>query len=118
MGNIAEETRWLDATSQAALVRNKEVTASELAEAAISRIEQINPAINAVTIPWFNHGRELAKQIDVTNPTTPFAGVPFLLKDLHTMYEGQHISQGNKALKEAKALSIKSIGILDHSKMD
>ena len=36
MGNIAQETRWIDATAQAALVRNKEVTASELAEAAIT----------------------------------------------------------------------------------
>ena len=105
MGNIAEETRWLDATAQAALVRNKEVTASELAEAAITRIEQLNPSINAVNIPWFAHGRELAKHIDATSPNTAFAGVPFLLKDLHTMYEGQHISQGNKALKEANYIA-------------
>ena len=105
MGNIAHETRWLDATAQAELVRNKEVTASELAEAAITRIEQLNPAINAVNIPWFAHGRELAKHIDATSPNTAFAGVPFLLKDLHTMYAGQHISQGNKALKEANYIA-------------
>lgn len=105
MGNLAHETRWLDATAQAELVRNKDVTASELAEAAITRIEQLNPAINAVNIPWFAHGRELAKHIDATRPSTTFAGVPFLLKDLHTMYEGQHISQGNKALKEANYIA-------------
>lgn len=105
MGNLAHETRWLDATAQAELVRNKDVTASELAEAAIARIEQLNPAINAVNIPWFAHGRELAKHIDATRPSTTFAGVPFLLKDLHTMYEGQHISQGNKALKEANYIA-------------
>lgn len=105
MGNLAHETRWLDATAQAELVRNKDVTASELAEAAITRIEQLNPAINAVNIPWFAHGRELAKRIDATRPSTTFAGVPFLLKDLHTMYEGQHISQGNKALKEANYIA-------------
>ena len=105
MGNIAHETRWLDATAQAELVRNKEVTASELAEAAITRIEQLNPAINAVNIPWFAHGRELAKHIDATSSNTAFAGVPFLLKDLHTMYAGQHISQGNKALKEANYIA-------------
>ena len=105
MGNIAEETRWLDATAQAALIRNKEVTAGELAEAAISRIDQLNTLVNAVNIPWFAHGRELAKHIDATSPNTAFAGVPFLLKDLHTMYEGQHISQGNKALKEANYIA-------------
>lgn len=105
MGNLAHETRWLDATAQAELVRNKDVTASELAEAAITRIEQLNPAINAVNIPWFAHGRELAKHIDATRPSTTFAGVPFLLKDLHSMYEGQHISQGNKALKEANYIA-------------
>ena len=39
---------WLDATAQAELVRSKEVSARELAEAAIARIEAVDGEINAV----------------------------------------------------------------------
>ena len=38
----------LDAVAQADLVRRREITASELVEAAIERIERVNPANNAV----------------------------------------------------------------------
>ena len=37
MGNLADETRWMDATDQAALVAEGEVTPSELLEAATRR---------------------------------------------------------------------------------
>ena len=74
-----DESAWMDATEQAELVRRGEVTATELAEAAIGRIERLNPALNAVVTPMFD--RALA---DVRQgvPAGPFAGVPFLLKDL------------------------------------
>jgi amidase len=39
MGNLAEDTRWMDATDQAALIRSGQVSALELVEAAMSRIE-------------------------------------------------------------------------------
>ena len=39
---------WLDATDQAALVRDGDVTPIELVDAAIARIEAVNPALNAV----------------------------------------------------------------------
>lgn len=101
MGSIADDTRWLDATAQADLVRRGEVTSRELTEAAITRIDSIDPSLNVVNYRWFDHGRELADEVDQENPHTTFAGVPFLLKDLHTFYAGFPISNGNKALKEA-----------------
>ena len=101
MGTIADDTRWLDATAQADLVRSGQVSARELTEAAIQRIEEIDPKLNVVNYKWFDHGRELASAVDNDKPDTHFAGVPFLLKDLHTFYAGFPISNGNKALKEA-----------------
>ncbi len=45
---IVNETAFMDATAQAELVRKKEVTPVELVEAAIARIERLNPKLNAV----------------------------------------------------------------------
>ncbi len=99
MTSLADETRWMDATDQAALVAKGEVTPSELLEAAIERIEHSNPSLNAVVIEWFEHARSVAA--DPALPKGPFRGVPFLLKDLYTSYAGQTLSNGNVALKAA-----------------
>jgi amidase len=99
MSALADETRWMDATDQAALVAEGEVTPSELLEAAIERIEQSNPTLNAVVMRWFEHARSVAADPDL--PDGPFRGVPFLLKDLYTSFAGQTLSNGNVALKEA-----------------
>jgi amidase len=99
MSALAEETRWMDATDQAALVAKGEVTPGELLEAAIERIEESNPSLNAVVIEWFEHARSVAA--DPGLPDGPFRGVPFLLKDLYTSFAGQTLSNGNVALKEA-----------------
>ena len=99
MGSLADETRWMDAVDQAALVDKSEVTAGELLEAAIERIERDDPALNAVVIEWFDHARAVAD--DPRLPAGPFRGVPFLLKDLSTMFAGQTMSNGNVALKAA-----------------
>ena len=75
MSGLADETRWMDATDQAALVAKGEVTPSELLEAAIERIEQSNPSLNAVVIEWFDHARSVAA--DPALPKGPFRGVRF-----------------------------------------
>src|SRR6202042_1869515 len=92
----------MDAVDQAALVRSGEVTPLELLDAAIERIERIDPELNAVTIRWFDHARDTARS-DL--PDGPFRGVPFLIKDLFAGYAGQRISNGNLALKNEKAIS-------------
>lgn len=89
----------MDATDQAALVATGEVTPSELLEAAIERIEESDPVLNAVVIEWFDHARTVAA--DPGLPDGPFRGVPFLLKDLYTSFAGQTLSNGNVALKNA-----------------
>ncbi len=102
MTSLADDTRWLDATDTAALVRTGKVSPSEMLEAAIERIEAIDPALNAVVIRWFDHARDLAKG-DL--PDGPFRGVTFLLKDLWSHFEGQTLSNGNQALKDAAPIS-------------
>lgn len=99
MSALADQTRWMAATDQAALVAAGEVSPSELLEAAIERIERIDPALNAVVIRWFDHARETAGSAGL--PNGPFRGVPFLIKDLFAEYAGQPMSNGNVAFKAA-----------------
>src|SRR6478672_3689331 len=78
MGSIATDTRWMDATEQAELVRRGEVSADDLLDAAIERIEALDGALNAVVIRWFDEARAATQHL----PEGRFHGVPFLLKDL------------------------------------
>jgi len=93
-----EDVLWLDATAQAELVRSGQVSARELAEAAIARIEQVDGEINAVIHRRF--GEALA-EVEAGLPEGPFTGVPFLVKDLFADTAGDPAHHGNRALKEA-----------------
>jgi amidase len=75
----ADRFARLDATAQAALVASGEVTPAELVEAAIARIEAVNPALNAVTHKLYERARAQAAG---PRGAGLFAGVPFLIKDL------------------------------------
>jgi len=88
----------LDATAQAELVHNGDLTPLELVDAAIERIEALNPQLNAVIHELFEEGREAARG---ELPDGPFRGVPFLLKDLGAALAGQPFHLGMRALKEA-----------------
>jgi amidase len=96
MANL-DELADLDATAQAALVWRKEVTPLELVEAAIERIEKADPELNAVVTRMYDEGRlAAAKEL----PAGPFAGVPFLLKDIMGFYGGTRSTLGSKALAD------------------
>jgi len=82
----------LDATAQAELVREKSVRPIELVEAAIKRIERLNPKLNAVVTPMYDRARAEAS---VAVPEGPFAGVPFLLKDLLAEYAEVRLTAGS-----------------------
>lgn len=87
----------LDATAQAELVRTGEVSPAELVEDSISRIEKLNPELNAVIHPLFDKAREQARG-DL--PDGPFKGVPMVVKDLDGHTAGDPFHCGNKLLKE------------------
>jgi len=97
-GPSASELAALDATAQADLVRRGEATAAELVEAAIARIEAVDPQLNAVIHRQFDLAREQAAG-DL--PDGPFRGVPFLVKDLDNSQEaGQPYHGGTRYLQK------------------
>jgi amidase len=89
---ITDDLAFLDATAQADLVRRKEVKPIELVDAAIERIERLNPTLNAMVTPMYDQAREAANG---ELPDGPFAGVPFLLKDLIASYAGVRQTGGS-----------------------
>jgi len=83
----------LDGHGQAALVRSGEVPPTALVEAAILRIEEIDPAVNAVSHRAFDHAFAAAQRVD---RNAPMAGVPYLLKG-SMEYPGFPLSSGSRA---------------------
>ncbi len=95
VAGFAEYDRY-DGLGLAALVKRGEVSAAELAEEAIERIERINPTINAVVHKMSDAGRATAA---APLPDGPFQGVPFLLKDMLDAYAGEPLTSGSRALR-------------------
>jgi amidase len=84
-----------DALGLAGLIRRGEVTATEVLEAALARAEAVNPRLNAIITPMHDLARARAQE----KLHGPFAGVPFLVKDLFQEYAGVRVCYGCKALK-------------------
>ncbi len=96
---MADELGRLDATAQAELVRRGDATPLELVDAAIARIERLNPQLNAVIHQHFARARDEARG---SLPDGPFRGVPFLLKDLAGGYaKGDPNHWGTRFLRDA-----------------
>ena len=89
-----------DALGLAELVRSREVGPEELVESAIESIERTHDDLNAVITPMFDIARAEAGQ---ASTDAPFAGVPFLLKDLRASYAGVATSEGNTLLRHGTA---------------
>lgn len=85
-----------DALGLAALIREKQVSAQEVLEAAMARLEAVNPQINAVIHKMYDEAKAMLAQFD---PQAPFAGVPFLLKDLGIHIKGQPLLTGCRGYK-------------------
>jgi len=86
----------LDATAQALLVRSGKASSRELVEAAIERIERLNPALNAVIHERF----EKARQEAAAPHSGPFRGVPTLAKDISCQTAGDPFSCGMRFLRD------------------
>jgi amidase len=93
----------LDAVAQAELVRSGEATPLELVDAAIARVEKVNPALNAVVLPAFERARDdaRAQANEAKASKRPFLGVPFLMKDIGGQEAGAPCHMGMKCLKRA-----------------
>jgi amidase len=93
---LRDELAFMDATAQAALARDGQVTTAELVEAAIERAERVNPALNAIVRPMYDEARRDLAAVS----RGPFAGVPFLLKDLLAAYAGVPMTSGSPFLSD------------------
>ncbi len=82
-----------DALGLAELVRGGQVSADELLDEALARVEASNPKLHAVTV----HAEALARQaIAAGLPQGPFTGVPMLLKDLGQFCTGLPLTNGSR----------------------
>jgi amidase len=80
-----------DALGLAGLIATAQVSATEIVETAIHVIEALNPRLNAVVIETFDIARATARQPPAG---APFAGVPFLLKDIGSQWQGTRMTAG------------------------
>ena len=79
----------LDATGLKEIIDKGEVTADEVREAAAAAIEEVQPRLNALVGPLLDPPAP-------GSPDGPFAGVPFLIKDLVCSAEGVAQESGSR----------------------
>ena len=78
------ELTWLDATKLATLIRDRKVSAVQVMQTYLDRIEKLNPKINAIVT--INHeALKSAEEADLAlasgSKLGPLHGVPFTVKD-------------------------------------
>ncbi len=103
---IMDDFAAYDALGLAALVRDRQVSAEELVTAAIARIEAFNPRLNAVVQRLDDTALATARAFDRNGGSKdhgPFAGVPFLLKDLIATCAGTPTTESCRLLSGRRA---------------
>lgn len=83
-----------DGLGLADLVRRGEVSPAELLAAASSRADEVNGKLNAIIRRYDERAQQRVKQ--GFQAEQPFAGVPFLIKDLFQEWEGVPCGWGNR----------------------
>ncbi len=97
MSSAFKEYEKYDGIGLSELIKKKEVTPDEVLEAAISKIEKLNPQLNAVITKMYDEAKEIVKK---GVKTGVFAGVPMLLKDISQLYKGVRYTMGSKLLRD------------------
>ena len=92
-----DEYENVDAVGLATLIADKKVSALEVVESAIARIESRNSTLNAVVATLFDDARVAVGR---GLPRGPLSGVPYLVKDLNTWIEGVPATNGSRAFRE------------------
>ena len=88
-----DEYRSFDALGLADLMRRREVSRAEVMQAALQRLEAVNPRIGAVT---YLHAPALDPDDAPDGSDAPFAGVPYLIKDLHAPVRDMPLTHGSR----------------------
>jgi amidase len=92
----------LDGLGLAELIRTGEVSAAQVAQAAVARAREVNPYLNAVIHPRYAEALAEAGRWETRRAREargPFPGVPFLLKDLLTELQGHPITSGSRLME-------------------
>lgn len=92
-GDAAKLMDTLDATGVAEGVKSGRVSAVELMEETIRRMEERNPALNAIVADRAEAALADAAAVDTS---LPFAGVPFVVKDLGATVGGLPATRGSR----------------------
>lgn len=102
---MMNEVLQVSASELARRIRSNEVSVSEVVEAHIQRIKQVNPHINAVVIPLYDEARAAAQEADQriaeqgTDDLPPLFGVPVTVKDCWPL-EGVRFTGGTWSLRD------------------
>jgi aspartyl-tRNA(Asn)/glutamyl-tRNA(Gln) amidotransferase subunit A len=83
---VTDDVLWRSAVACATLIRRKELSPVELTEAVLSRIEALNPRLNAFCLIAHDVARRHAREAEIAvlkgEPLGPLHGVPFSVKDV------------------------------------
>ncbi len=90
----AVKSAWPDATETAAMIRGGQMSALEAARTAVDRAQKLQPKLNFLVASDFDRALERG---EIAAMTGPFAGVPFLIKDLDD-YKGLPTRSGSRAM--------------------
>jgi Asp-tRNA(Asn)/Glu-tRNA(Gln) amidotransferase A subunit family amidase len=82
----ATDLCYTPATELARLFRARQLSPVEATDAALARIERLNPTLNAFLTVTADHARELARAAEARftrgSPVGPLDGIPYSIKDL------------------------------------
>ena len=83
---VTDEVVWRSALECAALIRGKELSPVELTESVLTRIDAVNPRLNAFCLVAHDVARRLAREAEIAvmkgEPLGPLHGVPVSVKDV------------------------------------
>ena len=93
--NLAEYSSC-DGVALANLVRRGETSPKELAALFMEAVEKVNPRINAIIEVYSDRVKGTGDQAVFTGP---YAGVPFLMKDIGAHEAGRRQESGSRLMK-------------------
>ena len=123
--SVTEGLCALTATEAVARLRAGEVTAAELVEASIARIEEVDPKVNALPIPCFDRARDMARKLrpeDHADNPKSLCGLPIAIKDyndvggVRTTYGSPIFAQSVAAQSDATVRQLERNGAIPMAK--
>ena len=96
---IFKEYGNYDGMGLAELVKRKQISPTALIDAAIDGIEQVNPQLNCVVQTL---RKQAMSDLKVAPKSSPFYGVPFLVKEFGMHFKGMTSSAGSRLAEGIK----------------